>query len=943
MKRIQKTRLKKIVSTVLAAAMSMSVLSTIPASAENDNISIGQTTYTYDGYTVEYSITDKWDDGMNVSLTVLNTGEESILNWALKYDAEGEISNLWNASIYEQNNSEYIIKNVGWNYEIAPEQSVVYGYTLSGDDISLPESFEIYSKRVDITEGYDVQYNITNEWDTGVQGELVITNTSDKPLEAWTLSFDSNYEINNLWNGRVLESSGMSYTVASEAWTNPIQPGASTTIGFVGTSYADVELLLNNFVMTAVIIGEGTPVIPVDPPVTELELSAEAAYNEEDGNITVAWVSNNQNGTFEILMSDDGEDFSSVAIVEDVSEYVYTPDNEFETLYFKVVQTSDNKTAESNVVSVVKSHSDDENISVFAEATYDEETGSITVTWLSSYNDGIFDVLMSEDGEKYTSVGTVENADEYVYTPDSEFVVLYFKVMQTVGEKTAESNSATVYYPIDWDDETDTDSDGLTDIYEKYYFETDPENDDTDGDGLPDGYEVYYLVTDPKKADSDDNGVSDADEDFDNDGLTNLREYELGTDPNNADSDLDGLTDSDEVNTYNTDPLKYDTDEDGISDGDEITLGLDPTSASTDGTPDSERTFVQHVGADSDIFAAVNTDDNPFKVSIDITAAGVAENNLYSQKSGYSNAIKNDAILGISPEFTYTDGLKVENVVINFTIDNSAVNNYNNKYTDISDEFVGIKRLNVFKFFKDTNMLLPIETFHDVENNRVYTHVDELGTYCLMDMEIWLEGLGITAEDMVSEAAPVAYSMFDLSSDSEALVLSAEAEETKYLDIIIVAYSSDLFIDEVKNELQTMSDEIFRKASSEKLNARIFYINFLGNLLTLTSGKPYAENSEEAKEIIGRHVAIRTQLDEQYYRIYKALNTASDVSENRFRENSQRYCFVIDACAYPTTDVDITAAKDLKDNMYCDLTTKNLHKHYIFKPKTAITVFIWKY
>ena len=56
---------------------------------------------------------------------------------------------------------------------------------------------------------------------------------------------------------------------------------------------------------------------------------------------------------------------------------------------------------------------------------------------------------------------------------------------------------------------------------------------------------------------------------------------------------------------------------------------------------------------------------------------------------------------------------------------------------------MGIKRLNVFKFFEDTNMLLPIETFHDVESGRVYTHVDELGTYCLMDMEVWLESIGL--------------------------------------------------------------------------------------------------------------------------------------------------------------------------------------------------------
>lgn len=48
-------------------------------------------------------------------------------------------------------------------------------------------------------------------------------------------------------------------------------------------------------------------------------------------------------------------------------------------------------------------------------------------------------------------------------------------------------------------------------------------------------------------------------EDPDNDGLSNIKEYELGTDPNNPDSDQDGLADGDEVNVFATDPLNSHT------------------------------------------------------------------------------------------------------------------------------------------------------------------------------------------------------------------------------------------------------------------------------------------------------------------------------------------------------------------------------------------------
>lgn len=910
MKKIHQKCIMKAVSGMLAASMSLSLFTTIPVSAET-----GKTTYNYDGYSVEYNITNEWDGAQTVELTVSNTGDESILNWALKYDTDGEISNLWNASVYEQNADEYVIKNVGWNFEIAPSQSVTYGYTLNGNDLALPDSFEIYSKRVDKTEGYDVQYNITKSWDTGVEGNIVITNNSDAPIEAWTLSFDSNFTINNLWDGRVLENNGTSYKIAAEMWTNPVQPNGSMTIGFVGSKAADVEALLSNFRLTEVIIGEGTPVTPIDPPEEKIEITANAEYNEETDNVTVSWITNNPDGTFDILMSADGENFTSVGTVENVSEFVYTPATDFDAYHFKVVQTVGEQTAESNVVSVVKSAED---IAISAEAVFDEESGSIAVKWTTNKPNGTFDVLMSFDGESFTSVGTVENAAEFVYTPD-EFDTLYFKVKQTAGAKTAESNVVSVVYPIDWNDTTDTDDDGITDVYEKYYFETDPENADTDGDGLPDGYEVYYLGTDPKKADSDDNGVPDSDEDFDNDGLNNLREYELGTDPNNADSDSDGLSDSDEVNTYNTDPLKYDTDADGISDGDEIALGLDPNSASTDGVPDSERTFVQHIGTDSESLAAVNTDENPFKVSIDITAAGVAANNLVSHESGYSNAIRNDAILGITPEFIYTDGLKVEDVVINFDISDSAAANTNGKYTSLSDEFVGIKRLNVFKFFEDTNMLLPIETFHDVENNRVYTHVDELGTYCLMDMEIWLEGLDIAPEEAdanaANEAVPMLFSTMTYSDEAENTEnVENTEEEQKCLDVVLIAYPNKSLLDETKSELKTTCKSIFEQAEIDNIDARIFFVSFLGNSIETPDGNAYVSNYEEAEEIINRHMGITSALSENSYALYKALNYSANNCVPQFRENSDRFCFVIDVCGYPRVDSGIGAIAKFNEN-----------------------------
>lgn len=147
----------------------------------------------------------------------------------------------------------------------------------------------------------------------------------------------------------------------------------------------------------------------------------------------------------------------------------------------------------------------------------------------------------------------------------------------------------------------DTDNDELFDFYEKV-IDTDFLNSDTDGDILPDGYEVLTLNTDPLEVDTDENGVSDADEDFDNDNLNNLGEYENKTEPFNPDTDDDGLLDGDEIKKYKTDPLNPDTDNDGLLDGDEIKLGFDPLNPQAFGIPDSEYETKQDISSDSQVF-----------------------------------------------------------------------------------------------------------------------------------------------------------------------------------------------------------------------------------------------------------------------------------------------------------------------------------------------------
>ena len=66
--------------------------------------------------------------------------------------------------------------------------------------------------------------------------------------------------------------------------------------------------------------------------------------------------------------------------------------------------------------------------------------------------------------------------------------------------------------------------------------------------------------------------------DADRDGLSAAQEYDEGTSDADEDSDDDGLSDYDEVYEYGTDPANADTDGDGYPDGTEVSAGFDPLS-----------------------------------------------------------------------------------------------------------------------------------------------------------------------------------------------------------------------------------------------------------------------------------------------------------------------------------------------------------------------------
>ncbi len=126
---------------------------------------------------------------------------------------------------------------------------------------------------------------------------------------------------------------------------------------------------------------------------------------------------------------------------------------------------------------------------------------------------------------------------------------------------------------LEYGAEDDPDQDNLSNT-DEYNNHTNPNNPDTDSDGLTDGFEVL-------------NGLNPNDTDTDADGLTDGWEVTNGLDPKDPDMDNDGLTDGAEI-TAGTDPDDSDTDNDDLPDFWEVNSGTNPIVYDRDNDLDSD-------------------------------------------------------------------------------------------------------------------------------------------------------------------------------------------------------------------------------------------------------------------------------------------------------------------------------------------------------------------
>ncbi len=278
-----------------------------------------------------------------------------------------------------------------------------------------------------------------------------------------------------------------------------------------------------------------------------------------------------------------------------------------------------------------------------------------------------------------------------------------------------------------WSKLADSDGDGLPDSIEEYLGSA-PNNIDTDGDGLNDFYEVFGTYTDPTKTDTDENGVNDGDEDFDEDGLTNLEEFENKTNPYIADTDSDGLSDGDEVKTHETDTLVADTDGDGLDDGDEIVLGTNPLVQDTDGDGiiDSKEKFRQTF-----THKVKNDDCAVTEVIVDVECTGNINRTTSVESIMNTDILCTDVVGLVGEPFEIETKSEFDKATLTFKIDKDKLGE------------IPFDNLLFLWYNEENNEFVELETTLDEVNGTVSISTTHFSKYMIVDKKEWFDAWSI--------------------------------------------------------------------------------------------------------------------------------------------------------------------------------------------------------
>ena len=211
-------------------------------------------------------ITAEWDAGFTIKLDLTNLGA-SLADGIVQFESEFELisGEIWGAEVISREGNTYTLKldEDRDTIDVQQTSSVFFNATKIDSKINLPQNIQLGSESIsvnnpaDITQtanvdiepatasqnslAADVDFSLVNDWGSGFQGAISITNNTGGNIDSWSLEFDFPNEINNIWDAEIEQNQNGNYVISNAPWNREISAGETLTFGFTGNDSVSVE------------------------------------------------------------------------------------------------------------------------------------------------------------------------------------------------------------------------------------------------------------------------------------------------------------------------------------------------------------------------------------------------------------------------------------------------------------------------------------------------------------------------------------------------------------------------------------------------------------------------------------------------------------------------------------------------------------------------------
>jgi len=96
---------------------------------------------------------------------------------------------------------------------------------------------------VEAGNSFKVTSSVTSSWKNHANVDFTFTNTGDRVIHNWYFTFNLLYNIDNIWNARIIERDETgTYTICNSTWNQDIPVGSSVTVGMTLSSETEENL-----------------------------------------------------------------------------------------------------------------------------------------------------------------------------------------------------------------------------------------------------------------------------------------------------------------------------------------------------------------------------------------------------------------------------------------------------------------------------------------------------------------------------------------------------------------------------------------------------------------------------------------------------------------------------------------------------------------------------